>query len=171
MRPTQEITLMISKFWQWLLSEFWMRSKGLCVSFLVFNPLTEVNGIAHSGVDKLHWHQSSWVLTKLQLKGFLMVNLRMKINISLVCLTLQANLFEVNKLWLGWVSHHNCRSTEMKKKNHNDFLSSGLDTYQCMCCHYSVVRHSKNTFWLSAKWSCALKSFLSGFLVLSEPEK
>lgn len=41
------------------------------------------------------------------------MNLRMKINISLVRLTHQANLFEVDKLGLDCESHLNCRSTEI----------------------------------------------------------
>lgn len=50
----------------------------------------EVNGIAHNGVGKLHWHQSSQVLPKLRPR-FLTMNRRMKTNIALVCLRPQAN--------------------------------------------------------------------------------
>lgn len=94
------------------------RANFVCLSFnevitIVFGS-TEVNVIAHNGVDILHWHQSCWVLPRLQLKGFLTVNLRMNINISLVCLTLQTNLFEVDQLWMGCVSHLKYRSTETK---------------------------------------------------------
>lgn len=106
-------------------------------SQIVFGS-SEVNGIAHSGVDKLQWHQSSWVLPKLQLEGFPTVKLRVKINISQMCLTLQANLFEVGKLWLGCVSHLNCTSTEMKKKKKITMTSSAADLPHISACAVTV---------------------------------
>lgn len=51
----------------------------------------EVNGMAHNGMGKLHWHQSSHVLPKWQLRVFVTMNWRVKINITLVCLRPHAN--------------------------------------------------------------------------------
>jgi len=99
---------MISQSCQCLFSVILKLQQGadsVCLSFheiklqIMFGS-TEVNGIAHNGAGKLQWHQSSQVLSKLCLRVFLTMNLRMKINIALVCVRPQANN---NKTYLSKV--------------------------------------------------------------------